>query len=245
MIRVAALTFAARRRILGAVFAYAALLAVLGPWAADLALGAPTRALRDVGLGLGWLVASGSAVALGIGAFGASLRAGFPVWLLAGPLSRRSWWLGTALGGLGLLALLVLGLTLAYAAVEARVGAPPGGALAVWAALLWAECAVLLALAALLGALARPGAATALALGVWAAGHLASEHAAATAAAPWASRILFAVVPDLDRLVVHAAVVHGDPLGPSVVATGGAYAALWTAALLALGVLVIENTDPV
>lgn len=245
MIQVAGLTFADHRRLLWAVVAYAAVFAVLGPWTADLALGAPTRALRDLGLGLGWLVASGCAIGLGIGAFGARLRAGTPVWLLSGPLSRRSWWLGTALGGLALLALLVVGLTLAYGAVEARHGTPPVEALAAWAALLWAECAVLLALAALLGALARPPAAAAFALALWAAGHLASEHAAATAQAPWTSRLLFTLVPDLDRLVVHGAIVHGDPVAISTVLTGGAHAALWTAALLALGVFVMEHTDPV
>lgn len=244
MFLIAAFTASEHRRLIWLVVVYALVLAVLGPWVADLALGAPVRALRDLGLGLGWLVGCGCAIGLGTAAFGVHLRSRAPAWWLTGPVSRRSWWTGRALGALGLLLAVVTGLTAVHAAVELWVTGPPPADLFGWALLLWAECALLLALSALLSLLLRPGAAVTASLGLWAAGHLATEHAAATAQQPWFSRLVFTVLPDLDRLVVHTALIHGDALDPARLGWGLAYAGSWTVGLLALGIFVMERVDP-
>lgn len=231
---------AIRERALHTVGVYLAILAVLTPWVGDLALGAPERAARDLGLTLAWLLGSGTAIGLGIRAVGWTLHGRTAAILLARPISRGRWVIGRMVGVAAALAAQIGGLVACHALVLAAVGAGPTPALLVFGGLLWAECCVVAALAALLSALARPAIAATLSVGLWAAGHLADEYAVV---APVLARIVFTVVPDLDVFDVHAAVVHDDGIDALRTIGAVAYGAAWWIGLLALTTAAVSRRD--
>ena len=215
--------------------------AILAPWVASVSLGAPTRAVRELGLTSMWAVACLVAIGLGVRHVGGELASRRAALWLARPIGRRRWMLGRLTGVGVALAALVGALLVAYVLVAGIERSRVGGPLAIHGLLLWAECCVLASVAALLGVLARPALAGACTVGIWVGGHLADEYA--RVAGPVLPRLVYVVVPDLDLFVVQEELVHELAIAPGRVIWALGYGALWVVALLALTALALERRD--
>jgi hypothetical protein len=78
-------------------------------------------------------------------------------------------------------------------------------------------------------------------------GHTGSEwaHAADRSIALAAiARVVFVVVPDLDRFDVDAIVLHDQPVAPAALAGTAAYALAWVVALIAAAAYSVRRQDP-
>lgn len=228
----------ARERVFHVILAHLLALLVLTPWVAELALGAPTRAVRDLGLTAVWASACPVAIWVGIRHVGGELRARTAALVLV-RMSRGRWVAGRLLGVGTVLALEVVGLVSAFA-LAAGISRLPTG-LGWFLALTWAECCVLASLSALLGAVVEPGFAAVCAAGLWFAGHLSDEYAQVAGA--WLPRLVYAVVPDLDLFVVQTELVHDLPIsGPrGWIALG--YGAAWTGVFTLATALAVARRD--
>jgi hypothetical protein len=208
-----------------------------------LALGAGAKAAADVGLFAVWGLCAVLSLTLGLSALRASPER---LWALVRPISRTRFLSERFAGVCAALALQVVALHAAWlvAALLAGVPVPPG----LWAAavLSWVEACVLAALAALFVQVQRPLPAGLCAAAVAVVGHLADEYRAIAAdgdvPAPLA-RALFLAVPDLDRLDVQGAVVHGLVPDPGQLALAVGYGAAWCAALVLLATVALERRD--
>lgn len=208
-------------------------------WTADhLAIGGGAKAAGDLGTLAVWL-ASGVA-AIGLGARTIAVRPE-STWILVRPVSRPAFVAGRFLGVLGALALLVGGLALALALASWVHGLPAPPSLGLLAVLLWAETAVVAALAGLLANLAGPVLGAACAGGLWIAGHLADEYhrlALGGYVPDWLAWVVYTLlVPDLDRVVPAAATT------PTHTALVLAWCTAWTVALLAATATLVAKRD--
>lgn len=220
-------------------------LAVLGmPLGSALSLGDHRRALVDIALTVAWLVASALAIALGAGAF-TDLHDGRAALWLVRPVGRAAWALGRIAGLAGGAWIGVMATLIVVGALSAALGARPTAGWLASGALLGVEATLLTALAALLATQMRPIPAAFAAAGLWTAGHLASEYRGLPEGElPKAlPALVFAVVPDLDRLDVSAAVAHGDPIDASDLVLAAAYGLAWTGALAALAAVAVDRQD--
>jgi ABC-type transport system involved in multi-copper enzyme maturation permease subunit len=239
---------ALRDLVLPSIVAFAVAAASLTPIVAGLAIGGRHKAIRDVALGLAWLLGSLVATLLGVRAVGSDLKNGTAIVLLYGPLSRGGYVAGRYLGVLVAVTFEVASLAAVYVAVTAANGVAPAGALVGLFTLLWFELAVVSALAMLLASVVSQVPAALMTAGLWAAGHLADEYASllTSRSAPVPHMlfdVLYAVVPDLDLFDVQDRVVHQLPIDPASVAWACAYGASWVVGLLALTAIAMMRRD--
>lgn len=218
-------------------------LAFLGLWAlawtADhLAIGGGAKAAGDLGTLAVWLGAG--LAAIGLGARTVAVRPE-SVWILARPVSRPIFVAGRYLGVLGALAILVGGLVAALILASWAHGLPAPSSPGLLALLLWAETAVVAALAGLLANLAGPVLGAACTGGLWIASHLADEYhrlALEGYVPDWLAWLVYTLlVPDLDRVVLAAAST------PTHIALVLAWCAAWTVALLAATTTLVAWRD--
>jgi hypothetical protein len=205
----------------------------LVPLGAALSLGAGSRAAMDIGLGVQWLMISAVAGWLGIRHVGQDLNRRTGLVVLAGPVDPLTWLLGRALGMGSILLALVCALQLIWVATSLWHGLPVGSSLGAYAAMLWAEGAIVCAMAALLSTRVTPLAAGMATSGLWVAGHMAGEYSRLMAEWEWAwlGVAVFALVPDLDLLDVQAELVRGEAVALDRVVLTLGYGVAWLAAL--------------
>ena len=218
---------------------------LLAPLVSEATLAGGTRAVLDLGwLGL-WLTASALGGWLGIRAVGRDLHQRTAALLLYRPLTIPSWLAGRLLGVALTLGLHVTSMCAIWAAIALLWGGHLDGNW-FWAALLlWAEACVIAALAALFSTLVAPLFAGACTCALWIAGHLSAEYTrvALESGAGWLPIAVYTVVPDLHRIDVQDAVVHGLVIEPAAALGSLTYAIVWIAVLQALTVLVISRRD--
>ncbi len=238
-----------RDRLFASIVLFFVAAGVLTPIVQDFAIGAGDKAARDVGLSLLWLVASGTAVLVGVRAIGSELRDGTAVFWLTRPISRGTWVAGRSLGVIATLTLEVAGLLLAWGLVALwnGVGIPPD--LPWFALLLWVELVLVAAWGTFFTSLTTsPIVAFLATLGLWSAGHLADEYGrlAAESDGPLLRALfrgLYLVVPDLDLFDVQDRVVHLLPVDGEAAIWAVAYGLGWVLALTAASTAVISRRD--
>lgn len=243
-VALSALWVGVKTRALPALGLAIALSALGMPLAAELSIGDPPRAIVDVGLFAIWLVASGLGITLGATAF-ADLHDGRAVLWLVRPIGRAEWAVARVVGLAGAAVVGVLAVTVAVGAVAVVVGASPTVGWLGMFALTAVEAVALTAIAALLSTVSSSAGAAFASAGLWVAGHLAVEYRGLPDGAVPAglAAIVFAAIPDLDRLDVTTAVAHGGPLDPIALAFAAAYGLAWALAATALAAVVIERGD--
>lgn len=220
-------------------------LALLGmPLAGALSLGDHARAVVDIALTVAWLVASALGIVLGAGAF-ADLHDGRAALWLVRPVGRAEWALGRMAGLAGAAAIGVVAVLVVVGALSVVLDAHPTAGWFAAGLLLGVEAALLTAMGALFATQIPPVPAAFAVAGLWTAGHLAAEYRGlpdgdVPRALP---AVVFAVVPDLDRLDVAGLVAHGDPIDPAAVALAAVYGLAWTGALAALAAVAVERQD--
>lgn len=229
-----------------AIGAYLVLIGAITPTLARLSMGAPHRAVHDVGLWTAWLLACILAIISGVRAVGPDLRHGAVALWLCRPVSRSAFVLGRFFGTLAALELEIAALTGGFALVTPLGGYGLPDGLPAFGLMLGLEAALLCAMALFLASIVDHVAAGLATAGLWVAGHLVDEYGRLANGAPamqWIERVLFLFVPDFDRFDVHAAVVHGLPVDPVAVAWSAVYALAWGVAMLALTTASIERRD--
>ncbi len=236
---------AADERVFVTAGLYGVAVAVLAPLVSGMTLAAGTRAVTDLGWLLLWLVACWVGGWLGIRAVGLDLHDRSAALLINPKLSVGAWSGGRLLGIVLTLGIQIGAMMILWLGIALVWGISPSVDWVLAGLLLWAEASLIAALAALLSTLVRPVFAAASTVGLWIAGHLAQEYArvAADADLAWFAILLFAVVPDLDRFNVQAALVHGIAIPPTTAFVSLAYGAIWIAVLQGLTVLVVSRRD--
>jgi Cu-processing system permease protein len=239
---------ALREGILASVLLFVAGAGFVAPLVSGLAMGGPDKALRDLGLGLFWLVGSAAAIWLGVRGIGADLHDGTAALWLHRPVSRAAWVGGRFAGVLAVLVAEVVFLLASWMVIAAWYDLGFGASLLGYAVLLWFELALVAAWGMLFSALTGPVPAGMLTAALWAAGHLADEYTRLGAGdghpiVAVLSRVLFVVVPDLDLFDVQGRVVHGLALDPRAALAACAYGAAWTAGLVVITALLVARRD--
>ncbi len=210
------------------------------PMARATGMGAPTRVALDFALWWVWLYGCATALWLGSRCIARPLDARTAAWELAGPVSVTQW----ALQRVGAAALVSMGGFCGLAAVGLGLAGLPAG----WWAFGWltvVEIVLLCALTAWLGSLFRPLPALALGTALWASGHLAGIwlDVMAQSGAGGPGAVFLALIPDLDLLDTHAAVVHGAPPSAGEVLAATGWGTAWICAAGAATVAVLQRRD--
>lgn len=232
---------ALHERVLPVVLVALGFLFVGLPLARSTGMGAPTRIALDFGLWWSWLVSSLLAMWLGSRCIARPLAERTATFQLVRPVSPGVWGLQRLAGAL------LVGLA-AHTAVTVpslwASGAAPVPGLAFW----WMtslEVAVLVTLAGGFGTLFRPLPTLGFVGGLWFVGHLTGMWQALLVEQGQAglANTVLAMLPDLDLLDVHAAVVRGHtpPARQLLLATGWGLA--WTGASAAATVALLQRRD--
>ncbi|TNE90239.1 MAG: ABC transporter permease [Deltaproteobacteria bacterium] len=235
-----------QRRLIAAAVVLAVVHLLLAPAAGAASLGYQARGVLAVGLWLSTLAGLGGAVFIGLQAVSGALDDGTAELALVRPISRGDWVAGRALG-VAVACVLWASLVLAaWLPVGIGYGWLQPGLVAVWGALCLQLCLVG-AWALFLGSLARPAIA-AMAVGALVfAGVFADEvllyASEAGAAARVTSQLLYAVLPDLDLLDLHAALVHESAVDIAGLGWSALYTACTAGILVSLTSRVLERRD--
>ncbi len=218
------------------------------PLLSALSMGDRQRGVVDLGLTALWLLAVAVAVYVGANAIGTDLERGSAAVFLSRPIPAAQFAAGRLMGALAALALFCIGATATFAVLALSRGIALSPALLQWTLMIWAEAAVLAALAMLLSSLVRTVPATFGAVGLWIAGHLVGPYGQLAAetqdpAMGAVHAVLSVLLPDLSTFDVQVAVVTSLPVGAGTVALALAYAALWVAGPFCATVLVLQHRD--
>jgi len=209
------------------------------PLAASLTLGDPHRGLLDLGMTAQWLTCSAIAVWLGLSAVGTALEDGRAALTLARPVSAATWLAGRTLGAGSVLTLFILGTEIGWVGAAVFHGLDPHPDLLWGPVLLLGECTVLTTLAMGLSSAMRSTPAGACAIGLWIAGHLADEYGAVSGA----SVVVFSLVPSLDAFDAQTPLVTGRGIQALAAGRAMAYSMLWSAAAVALTLMMVRRRD--
>lgn len=232
-----------RNRVLMIALAFAVALIALSISTAAISIEEQARLIIDVGLGASSALGSLIAVALSIGSFGRELqlRTAYPV--LARPLPRWAFVLGKYLGLWVTSALIVSLMMLATTLAVVVFGAELPQAFQMSLYLLWLEMAVVVALALLFSCFTTPLLAAAYSIGLIIAGNLTGtiadlalrmeeQHPIGSSVL----RILYHVLPEIERLSLRTQAANGLAVPPTFLGWATLYALAYslTALLLAM-----------
>ncbi|MGD8330918.1 MAG: ABC transporter permease [Acidobacteriota bacterium] len=239
---------AVRDRILAVCFVFALLLMASSTVLSWLTVGSELKIVTDIGLAAEAFFAALIAVLVGINLVHKEVDKRTIYAVLAKPVPR---WLFIVGKYLGLMAVLVVAIGLMSVFYVALVWWKGGifpvhvlGALV----LSVFEVSVVTAVAIVFSSFAPPIEAAILTAGVWAIGHMSWGFAALAARIPSESvgyviTALYHLVPDLETFNIRAQVVHELPVATSYYFAAVAYALAYTAAMLALAVLIFRRRD--
>ena len=227
------------RRLFHLLPAWCIAIVLAMPLAGSLVLGDPRRGLLDLGMSAQWLTCSAVAVWLGLLAVGRALEDGRAALTLARPVSAGTWLAGRALGVGVVLSLFILGTEVAWVGAAMVHGLEPHPDLLWGPLLLLGECTVLTTMAMCLSSAMRSVPAGACAVGLWIAGHLADEYGAVSSAAV----VIFSVAPSLDAFDAQTPLVTGTGIEALAAGRAMAYATLWSAAAVALTLMMVRRRD--
>lgn len=206
------------------------------------------RAVTDFGLGVMSLLLVGLAIFLSVGMLSREIEKRTVFLVMSRPISRTQFVVGRYLGIVVTLTSLLLAMTVVYYLQVLLFGVAPTSAMAASLVALWVELCLLSAAGLLLSASAGQLVAALALIGTYLIGHLAPDLYALSQrpGAPLLAglcRVLYAVVPNLDRLdyrveAAWAASIDGVEFMSSL-ATGAA----WTVVFLLAAAWVFSRRD--
>lgn len=238
---------AVRDRILYLLLAFSVVVIAGSRLLSLMTVGSEEKIVKDLGLAAISLFGVLTAVFVGVSLVNKEIERRTVFTLLASPVRRWQFVVGKYCG---LLAVLAANVVLMAAVLAATLWMRNESALDLWPAvwLVLVELALITAFAILFSCYTNPILSALGTIAVYVAGHLSwsfdlLRRRLPEGSARWISEALHAVVPNLDRLDVKAAVVHGIAIPEGQVAWATAYGLLYTVMIVALACLVFERRE--
>lgn len=238
---------AVRDRILYLLLAFALAVIAVSRFVSLLTVGNEAKIVKDLGLAALSLFGVLTAMFTGVSLVFKEIDRRTVYTLLANPVRRWHFVVGKYVGLVAVLSANAVFMYAVLAVILLIQGESPRG-LAPAVLLIVVELALIAAFAILFSSFTNPILAAVGTLAVFVAGHLVWSFELLAKRIPGGfakgvCAVLERVLPNLDRLDVKAAAVHGAPLAPSYVAWGVAYGVLYAAIVLALAAVVFERRD--
>jgi Cu-processing system permease protein len=229
---------AVRRKVVYVVVFFGLVLALMIPTLPSYGLGVVAGVYREVALALTFAAGLVLALALAANRVPAEIERRTLYNVLAKPVRRLEYLVGTWLGVVAVMAAVIAGFTVIEQVIGLVRYADPMWRLWQGAAAIWLELGVVSALTVALSGRTGPIVVVVTALTFLFAGHARDSLLGADA-----SPALRAVYPSLDTFNIINPVAHGSGIGPQY--AGGMLLAFvgWTGVLLLLGVLAFEGRD--
>lgn len=239
---------AVRDRVLHSILFFAVILLCLSLALREVAIGDTDKVVRGVALGGTSLLAAVIAIFLGVGLVYKEIEKKTIYTLASKPMPRWQLLLGKYLGLWITLAAEVGLLTLFYTVVLATQQGLPGPGVYLAMALLMVELSLLTAWATLFSTFATPMTAAAFSICIYLIGHFADDlrlfgERAQEGAFKTLVLALYRVVPNLESFNIRAEAVHGVLVPASEVLWTCAYGFGYTAAVLAVAMIIFERRD--
>lgn len=239
---------AVRDRVLHSILFFAALLVALSMATRELTIGDGEKVVRGVALGGISLVAAVIAIFLGVGLVYKEIERKTIYTLAARPVPRWQLLLGKYLGLWLTLAVEVgalLGMYVVMVTVEQGFPAPM---IFVSVGMLMVELTLLTAFATLFSTFASPMMASAYTLCVYVVGHFCDDlqlfgEKSEDPAFRTLATTLYRVLPDLDRFNLRTEAVHGIDVPAAELVHSTVYGLAYTAAVLAVAMMVFQKRD--
>ena len=250
-----------RDRVPYSMVVFAVLLMAASYLISQLTAGQDLKIIKDLGLAAIAIFGLLIAVFIGIGLVSKEVERKSVYGLLTKPVTRTQFVLGKYVGLVLTLAVNITAMTMAFYAVlfymdltasEATRASWPAAAmdwrLLIATLLIFAELAVVTALALFFSTFSSPLLAILLTLGLWIAGHFNAdlrnfENVVNAPVIVWVAKVLYYVLPNLAPFDVKAEVVHGLPVMMRHVGLTLLYAAVYTGVLLTAAVAIFRRRD--
>jgi ABC-type transport system involved in multi-copper enzyme maturation permease subunit len=263
VLRIAANVFkeSVRDKVLYSIVLFAVLIISASLLLGQLTAGQEVKIIKDLGLSAISLFGHFIAIFIGIGLVSKEVERRSIYALLAKPMSRTELLLGKFFGLLATLAVNVSVMTVALVAVLAVYAwLTPADIRAAWeapatdpriaivAAMILAELAVVTAIAIFFSTFTSPVLAAAFTVGLVIAGQFGAdlkhfEQVVESAPVAWMARALYYALPNLAPFDVKSQFVHAQPIAPGYVALTLGYGVLYVSALLTLASLFFSRRD--
>lgn len=250
-----------RDRVPYSMVVFAVLLMAASYLISQLTAGQDLKIIKDLGLAAIALFGLLIAVFIGIGLVSKEVERKSVYGLLTKPITRTQFVLGKYAGLVLTLAVNITAMTIAFYAVlyymhvnasEPTRASWPAPAtdprLLIATLLIFAELAVVTALALFFSTFSSPLLAILLTLGLWVAGHFNAdlrnfETVVDAPVAIWVAKVLYYVLPNLAPFDVKAEVVHGSPVAMRHVGLTLLYAGVYTGLLLTAAIAIFRRRD--
>jgi ABC-type transport system involved in multi-copper enzyme maturation permease subunit len=250
-----------RDRVPYSMVVFAVLLMAASYLISQITAGQDLKIIKDLGLAAIAVFGLLIAVFIGIGLVSKEVERKSVYGLLTKPVTRLQFILGKYAGLVLTLAVNISAMTVAFYAVlyymdvnsaEGTRAAWPAPAmdprLLVAVLMIFAELALVTAVALLFSTFSSPLLATLLTIGLWVAGHFNSdlrqfENVIDVAAIIYLAKALYYLLPNLAPFDIKAEIVHGLPVAARHVALTLLYAAVYTSILLTAAVTIFRRRD--
>jgi ABC-type transport system involved in multi-copper enzyme maturation permease subunit len=250
-----------RDRVPYSMVVFAVLLMAASYLISQLTAGQDLKIIKDLGLAAIAMFGLLIAVFIGIGLVSKEVERKSVYGLLTKPVTRSQFVLGKYAGLVLTLAVNIAAMVVAFYAVlyymhlsaseSTRAGwtAPAmDPRLLIATLLIFAELAIVTAVALFFSTFSSPLLAILLTLGLWIAGHFNAdlrnfENVVDAPVAVWLAKVLYYVLPNLSPFDVKAEVVHGMPVAMRHVALTLLYAVVYAGMLLAAAVAIFRRRD--
>ncbi len=239
---------AVRDRVLHSILFFAVILLCLSLALREMSIGDTAKVVRGVALGGTSLLAAIIAIFLGVGLVYKEIEKKTIYTLASKPMPRWQLLLGKYLGLWFTLAAEVGLLTLFYSVVMATQQGLPSAGVYLAMGLLMVELSLLTAWATLFSTFATPMTASAFSVCIYLIGHFADDlllFGERAEEGPFKTMVLllYRVVPNLESFNIRAEAVHGVAVPWSEVLWSCAYGFGYTAAVLAVAMIIFERRD--
>lgn len=239
---------AVRDRALHSILFFAVILLFVSLALKEVSIGDTDKVVRGVALGGISLIAAIIAVFLGVGLVYKEIEKKTIYTLASKPLPRWQLLLGKYVGLWLTMAAEVVLLGVFYTVIVGAQQGLPGGGVYLSLGLLMFELTLLTAWATLFSTFAAPMTASAFTICIYLVGHLADDLALFAQRAdegPFKTMLegLYRVVPNLEMFNVRTEAVHGIVVPAAEVAWTAAYGLGYTAAVLAVAMLIFQKRD--
>jgi len=261
LIAIATFRESVRDRVPYSIVMFAVVMMAASYLISQLTAGQDLKVIKDLGLASLQVFGLLIAVFIGIGLVSKEVEKKSVFSVLAKPVLRTQFVLGKYAG---LLLTLLVNLTVmvvaliavlfwmdATASVTTKAGWPAPAVdprMLVAILLIYAELAVVTAIALFFSTFSSPLLSTLLTLGLWVAGHFNGdlrqfENVVDVAAVAWVARVLYYLLPNLAPFDVKAEVVYGVAVAPSHVVYTLLYATAYISAVLVAAVAIFRRRD--
>lgn len=239
---------ALRNRITVVVGVFAGVMILLTTLVLNTTVFTLDRAVTDFGLGVMALLLAGLAMFLSVGMLSREIEKRTVFLVMSRPISRTQFVVGRYLGVMLTLTVLLVVMGALYFMQVLLFGVPPTPAMGAALLGLWVELFVLAALGLLLSASTGQLVGALSLLGVYIGGHLSPDLFALSqrSDAPTLAsicRVLYAAVPNLDRLDYRVDASWASSIDPAELASSCAVGAVWALLFITAASLVFSRRD--